>query len=270
MSIITILTDFDSTYAAAMKGVILGRIPDVVIVDISLSILPQDVRSAAFALYINVPYFPDGTLHLAVVDPGVGTMRQALVICAAGQYFVGPDNGILIPAVRRLGGEDIEVFEIVGMNAESATFHGRDIFAPVAAQIVAQINANGGIDAAVAGTLSVIGHMKRIKDYVTLDFGDVAEHAGVIEGHVIYVDCFGNIITNIAKDILMEYVGFGNQLRVFGRDVPFVESYGFVETGKLLVTIGSHGFVEISINCGDAASMFGVVNGQVILVMVRE
>ncbi|MBC7109691.1 MAG: SAM-dependent chlorinase/fluorinase, partial [Archaeoglobi archaeon] len=129
MSLITLLTDFGDFYPGVMKGVILKINPHARIIDLSHSVSPQNVKEGAFLLLSAAPYFPDGTIHVAVVDPTVGTERKALMIEAGNQILIGPDNGLLIPAARKLG--DFKVYEIL-IEAESRTFHGRDVFAVAA------------------------------------------------------------------------------------------------------------------------------------------
>ncbi len=133
MKIITLLTDFGSFYPAQMKGVILSKLAgaEVTFVDITHDIPPQDVRAGAFALLSSARYFPAGTIHIAVVDPGVGTARAGLVVESGGQLFVGPDNGLLLPAAKSLG--EPQAYRIASSAGASPTFHGRDVFAPAAA-----------------------------------------------------------------------------------------------------------------------------------------
>ncbi|MFW5983731.1 MAG: SAM hydrolase/SAM-dependent halogenase family protein [Halobacteria archaeon] len=133
---VTLLTDFDDFYVAAMRGVVASH--GVPVVDIYHEVPPQDVRAAAFILRNVAPYFPDGTVHCVVVDPGVGTERRSLVAEAGGQYFVGPDNGVLVPAARELGGDDARFYDAPYEDPESHTFHGRDVFAPQAALVAAK------------------------------------------------------------------------------------------------------------------------------------
>jgi S-adenosylmethionine hydrolase len=135
MKIITLLTDFGSFYPAQMKGVILSKLKDkhITFVDIANDIPPQDVRAGAFALLSSVPHFPLGTIHIAVVDPRVGTKRLGIVMESGGQFFVGPDNGLLMPAAKWLGRPSAH--KIDRRFDASNTFHGRDIFAPVAAML---------------------------------------------------------------------------------------------------------------------------------------
>ncbi|HEY3362170.1 MAG TPA: S-adenosyl-l-methionine hydroxide adenosyltransferase family protein [Methanosarcina sp.] len=259
MPLISLTTDFGDLYPASMKAVILGINPTVQIVDITHSIQQAGIREGAFALYSLVQYFPKGSVHIGVVDPGVGTSRRALTIKAGSegkeQFFVGPDNGLLIPAARRLG--EMEVYEIT--NSEillksgiSATFHGRDIFAPTGAHL------------SKGTSIETVG--SKISDFVNLDFGNFGIDGPFIVGGVIFADSFGNVITNIPEDIVLKFSTFGSQVEVNGRRVSFVQTYGFVRKGGPLALIGSHGFLEIAVNKGNAALQFGLKNGDQIII----
>ena len=186
MAIITLLTDFGSFYPAQMKGVILSRLGDigkyVTFIDIAHDIPPQDIRAGAFALLSSVRYFPKGTIHIAVVDPGVGTERLGIAVESGGQFFIGPDNGLLIPAAKSLGAP--QAYKIASKFNASATFHGRDIFAPVAAILVSGQN------------IKDLGH--RINP-IDLGFGDARRTEDGILATIIYVDHFGNLILNMRK-----------------------------------------------------------------------
>lgn len=257
--VITLLSDFGDVYPASMKGVILGINSDVNIVDITHSIPRHDIRAGAFILMTTAKYFPSGTVHIAVVDPGVGTKRREIAIKAVSHngeihYFIGPDNGLLIPAAKSIG--TIEVYEISNTNLFqkniSCTFHGRDIFAPVGAHISkgSRIEDAGG----------------QIFDYKELDFGKGKKVNGSIHGRVIYIDSFGNIITNIS----WESVDFrsGDELWIGKRRVIFGSSYGFFKEGDPLVLVGSHGFLELAVNMGNAAKMFGRKQGDEIIISI--
>ena len=244
--IITFLTDFGlkSGYVAQMKGVASG-ITDARLVDITHDIAPHNIREGAFILRTVVPYFPVGTVHVVVVDPGVGTNRRGLVITTKTQILVGPDNGVLMPAAHLLG--DFTVYEISNkkymLGFVSNTFHGRDVFTPVASHIV------NGIPFEEIGDC--------VEDFVDMDFGwgDVSDKMAV--GKIVYVDRFGNLITNIDGGRLLEHLDYGEKIMVFvGRrseEMFFVKSYGFVKKGDMLATIGGSGVLEISINQGNAA-----------------
>lgn len=259
MPLISLTTDFGDLYPAAMKAVILGINPEVQIIDITHSIRQAGIREGAFALYSLVQYFPKGSVHIGVVDPGVGTSRRALAIKAGSegkeQYFVGPDNGLLIPAARRLG--KMEVYEITNPELMlesriSATFHGRDIFAPAGAHL------SKGTPIETVGS--------RISDFVNLDFGNFGIDGPFIVGEVIFADSFGNVITNIPEDIVLKFSTFGSQVEVNGRRVSFVQTYGFVGQEEPLALIGSHGFLEIAVNKGNAALQFGLKSGDQVVI----
>jgi S-adenosylmethionine hydrolase len=247
MLAITLTDDFGSFYPAQMKGVILSRlkegsIKNIAFVDIAHDIPPQDVRAGAFALLTSARYFPAGTIHIAVVDPGVGTCRLGLVIESGGHFFVGPDNGLLMPAARSLGAPlayRIAIsFDV--MAPVSSTFHGRDIFAPVAALL-----ASGKSPAS-------IGPMVRPKD---LNFGVAKRTDRGIEATIIYVDRFGNLILNMRKVPLF-------QVSLKGIKLKHVMTYAQARRIEPLITMGSHGFAEIAVNGGNAAEAFRLKAGD--------
>jgi len=240
MPVITLLSDFGSMYPAQMKGVILRINPDVHLIDITHDIPPQDVQAGAFVLMMAAAYYPKGTVHVAVVDPGVGTLRRSILVESQGQIFVGPDNGLLIPAAIRLS-QDITVREITNRKlflTVSSTFHGRDIFAPVAAHL------SKGLSPSDVG--------KRIDDYIKLDFGVIKIDGYRITGKVIYMDDFGNIITNIPGEQILKLFNYGDMLTAANTGMPFVRTFADVAHRELLMLIGSHGYLEISVNSGSA------------------
>ena len=251
MKIITFLTDFGTKdgYVAQMKGVALS-ITDARLIDITHDIKPQCIREGAFVLRNVVPHYPTGTIHVAVVDPGVGTERRGILITTRKHILVGPDNGLLIPAAHFLG--DFVVYEISNkefmLNSISSTFHGRDVFTPIAAHIT------NGVP------FEEIGN--RTNDFVNLDFGRGDIKDNTVIGKVIYVDRFGNVITNINKDILPKDFEFNKKIRLsLGRnfkEMPFVKSYDFVKKGGILATYGSSNFLEIGINQGNAAKKLSI------------
>ena len=246
MKRITFLTDFGTKdgYIAQMKGVA-SSITDARLLDITHEVAPHNIREGAFILWTTAPFFPMGTVHVAVVDPGVGMERKGLIITTKKQILIGPDNGILLPTAHLLG--DFVVYEITNpkymIHPLSRTFHGRDIFAPVAAYITK------GIPFGEIGTQTT--------HFVDLQFS-LGEHRGDrIVGKVMYVDRFGNLITNIPSDILPKDVE-QKKITVISGDyrwehLPFVSSYGFVKPNEVLLTIGSNHFLEISVNQGNAA-----------------
>jgi len=251
MQRITLLTDFGTKdgYVAQMKGVI-ASITDARVIDITHEIAPQNVREGAFILWTTAPFFPMGTVHVAVVDPGVGTQRKGLVIATKKQVLVGPDNGLLLPTAHLLG--DFTVYEITNpkymIHPLSRTFHGRDIFAPVAAYIAR------GVAFQDIGTITT--------HYIDLQFA-VGEHRGDrLTGKILYIDRFGNLITNIPEEILPKEAGGKTYSLVAGERrwdcLPFAEAYGFVQPGGILLTIGGNHFLEISVNKGNAAQTLGL------------
>ncbi|WP_135820536.1 SAM hydrolase/SAM-dependent halogenase family protein [Halostella litorea] len=261
---ITLATDFGSPYPAAMKGVILNE-SDARLVDVAHDLPRQDVRAAAFWLREVLPWFPPA-VHLAVVDPGVGTDRAAVVARAGGHALVGPDNGVLVPAARKLaGGGAVEWFAIdedaaevprpaAGEAAEprrrSNTFHGRDVFAPAAAAVH---------EAGVAdlGSLDRLTPVDGVKD---LTFPDPTVEDDAVVGEVLVVDGFGNAITNVPGDVVAAL----DAVTVNGQSVPVGETFAAVPEGQWLVTVGSHGNVELDVNRGRGDEAFGVEPGDAV------
>ncbi len=245
--VITLLSDFGDVYPASMKGVIIGINPNANIVDISHSIPRHDIRSGAFVLMASAKYFPTSTVHIAVVDPCGGTKRRPIAVKARSHegdihFFIGPDNSLLIPAARSIG--KFEVYEITNRRLfrinVSSVFHGRDIFAPIGAHI------SMGLGIEEVGS--------EIFDFIDMDFGAGVKTADSFLGKVIFIDTFGNIVTNISSDSVD--LNFGDILEIDGIKVPFLNSYGFCKEGEPLTLIGSHGYLEIAVNQGNAARFF--------------
>jgi S-adenosylmethionine hydrolase len=233
-----------------MKAVILGICRDAQIVDISHEITKFDVRMGAFVLASAVPYFPKGTVHVAVVDPGVGTKRRPIVVETKHSLLVGPDNGLLMPVAEREGVKHVYAISNANFTLEkvSKTFHGRDVFAPVAAYL------------AKGHSPSEMG--SEINNYVVPDFATPKVEAKALTGQVLHIDDFGNIITNIsAKDLNKVKAKEGAFLHVeLNRKtlrLPYGSAYGEVKIKELLAVVGGHGFLEISINQGNAAKRLG-------------
>jgi S-adenosylmethionine hydrolase len=223
---------------------------DAYLIDITHEISSHAIREGGFILRAVVPFYPVGTVHVAVVDPGVGTKRRGLIVTTKEHIFVGPDNGLLMPAAHLLG--DITVYEISNprymLPSVSSTFHGRDIFTPVAAYITR------GVPFTDFGP--------KITDAVDLDFIQPTITNDKIVGKVIHIDHFGNIITNIDESAISRVANFDQNLRIsFGttqQELPFVRSYGHVQKGEALATIGGFRYLEISINQGNAAEQLHV------------
>ena len=268
---ITLSSDFGWPYPAAMKGVILGR-TDARLVDITHQFPRQDVRASAFWLREMLPFFPPA-VHLVVVDPGVGTDRAAVVVRAGGQALVGPDNGVLLPVARRLGGSngespgELDVFRVgeqppTGREpdpgsdwppvAASSTFHGRDVFAPAAAEVHRR-----GV-----GSLDSAPGFERVETFVDLEFPEATVGGDAATGEVLVVDGFGNVITNVPGRVAADR--FGATIRVDGEQVPVRETYARVDPGQRLVTVGSHGNVELAVNRGRGDEAFDVETGSLV------
>ncbi len=252
--IVTLLTDFGagSGYPAQMKGVVLSAVPDARIVDLSHEVPHFDVLSGALLLEACVPRFPAHAVHCAVVDPGVGTSRRALcVVDAAGRRLVGPDNGLFTPFLA--GGRAFELSDrAVVPEPESATFHGRDLFAPVAAWLAA------GGDAARLGP--------EVRDPVRLAWEEPRRSGERLDGACLAADGFGNVATSIAARHLA-----GAQVRaveVAGRTVRFVRTFGDAAPGEAVALLGSGGRVEIAVREGSAARQLGLARGTAISVLL--
>jgi S-adenosylmethionine hydrolase len=262
---ITLSSDFGSPYPGAMRGVML-QTTEARLVDVSHEFPRQDIRGAAFWLTQLLPYYPPA-VHLVVVDPGVGTDRDALVIRAGEHALVGPDNGVLLPVARTLG-DDIEVFRVVerddGESYEttgtahvpwppapaSSTFHGRDVFAPAAAQVHEL-----GIE-----TFENDPGFEVVDDYEDLSFPEPTVRDGSIQGTVLAVDDFGNVITNIPGTHIEDKMG--GRVEVNAARAPVHRTYDAVDDGRRLVTVGSHGNVELAANKGRGDRSFGIGMGE--------
>jgi S-adenosylmethionine hydrolase len=255
MPIITLTTDFGlyDPYVAAMKGVILEIAPESTIVDISHEVPRQQIREAAYILRYAAPYFPRGTIHVVVVDPGVGSSRRPIGVRTEKMYFVAPDNGVLGYVL-----EQEKSFEAIHLNVPeywhqpiSKTFHGRDIFAPVAAHLAA------GVPFESLGT--------PVEDLVRISW-PLPKHKpdGCIEGEIIHVDRFGNLVSNIPGE---EVEGREYTVVVNGATISEMRAtYADVYPGALLALVGSHGYVEIAVREGNAAHLLGVTTGEKITI----
>jgi S-adenosylmethionine hydrolase len=237
--LLTLTTDFgyDSPYVAAMKGVILSLNPLARIVDLSHAIPPQDVRHAAFFLSGAVPYFPEGTLHVIVIDPGVGSERSMLYVELAGQRLLSPDNGVwTLLAGGRVPARVIQLHERrFWRPAVSQTFHGRDMLAPVAAHL------SLGLDPVALGP--------PVENWVRISPPRATPEGNRITGQVVFVDHFGNLVSNIPGDIL----GATSRVHIEGQEVPLVCAYSAAPAGSLVAIVSSWGTLEIAVTQGSAA-----------------
>jgi S-adenosylmethionine hydrolase len=254
-TIVTLTTDFGvrDPYVAEMKGAILaiartaGRA--VQLVDVTHEVARHDVVEGALALEAAAPFFPRGTVHVAVIDPGVGTARRGIALAARHQIFVGPDNGVFTPFLSGTGWRAFELTAVeYRLPAVSRTFHGRDVFAPAAAHLAL------GVDLARLGP--------PVTDPVRLGWPGARAHGRVIEGAVIHVDRFGNLVTSVSADL----VGKDAVVRVAGRQIPWVGTYGDVAQGRLGALAGSSGRLEIAVREGSAAAVLRARRGTRVIV----
>src|SRR5512138_933951 len=235
-----------------MKAAILSITPDVHVVDVTHEIAPHDVLEGALALEAAAPSCPRATIHVAVVDPGVGTARRGLAVASREQVFIGPDNGLFTPF---LGAAPWRAFELTerefrGTNV-SPTFHGRDVFAPAAAH--------------VARGLSPERLGPPVTDPVLLAWPTPCVAASRIGGAVVHVDRFGNLVTSIPGDVLAS-LGSSLTVRVGARSLPLVRTYGELSRGCAGALVGSRNRLEIAVNAGSAAAMLGARRGTPVVV----
>jgi S-adenosylmethionine hydrolase len=258
--LITLLTDFGlaDTYVGVMKGVILGLCPSARLVDLTHAVPPQDVRAGAYHLVRACPYFPPGTVHLAVVDPGVGGGRRPLAVAGARAFYVGPDNGLLAAAVRAelpgapvAGGRLALRPPVRAVTLTSAayrlpevsdTFHGRDIFAPAAAHLAA------GVPLAELGPA--------VADLVAFDDPPPQREAAGLSGRVVHVDRFGNLITDLPAADLPRHP----RIEIAGATIMGL-SRSYEEGDDLLAIVSSGGTLEIAAHNASAAERLGVATG---------
>lgn len=257
MPVITLLTDYGlrDSYVAEVKGAILRITPDATIVDISHDVGNYDIEEGAFNLARSAPYFPEGTVHIGVVDPSVGGERKPVIIQSRGAFFVGPDNGLLAPAAERLGVE--RVYEITNRgllpSKVSDVFDGRDVFGPTGALIAR------GVDPSELGG--------EVSEYVRLPSYEPKVVGSHVEARVIHVDGFGNLVTNVTSDVL-DGIGAGDgcvfAVSIQGRDyrVPYVRHFSAVPKGELLMLVAGGGYLELAINQGNAQEHLGVGRGE--------
>jgi hypothetical protein len=261
--LVTLLTDFGTAdyFVGAMKGAVLASNPRAQVVDITHEIPAHDVEAGAFTLLAAFEAFPKGTVHVAVVDPGVGSSRRAVAVETPGHTFVGPDNGIFGYVYERV--EDFAVHQLTNRSYfrkdVSATFHGRDVFAPIAGAL------SRGVAAEELGA--------RIEDFVRLPFArPVLRADGTLEGRVIHVDRFGNCITNFTpRDIPLEMFDGGMRMKVGGFEVRQLRRFFADESeapGVPFAIWGSAGLLEIAVFRDSAARRLGVGRGQTVEVIV--
>ncbi len=260
--IVTLTTDFGlrDSYVAQMKGTILRTALRVTIVDVTHAISRHSIIQAAFVIADLWRMYPDGTAHVVVVDPDVGTNRRPIALEVDGQYFVGPDNGLFSHILDAAERDGLTWRGVVLTNPDywrvreiSTTFHGRDIFAPAAAHLV-----NG----------THLPHLgDPLENPVRLTLPSYEEGAGMIRGEIIYVDSFGNCVSNIPARVLPPPGTPGVAITCESlAALPFAPTYGMVGEGKPLALIGSHGYLEIALRRGNAANECGLGSGTPVVV----
>ena len=238
--IITLLTDFGTAdgYVAELKGVLYSAAPNIEVVDLSHEIAPQDVESGRLAVARYWRRFPVGTVHVVVVDPGVGSSRAALAVSSDGRYLVGPDNGVLSPSLLASGARTVTLPIPIGA---SATFHGRDVFAPAAAALAT------GVPIDSLGAVCLDPVVRRTPE---------ARRGpdGWVVGEIIAIDRFGNAISNLIAPR-------GGRIEIAGRVMPIVRTYADTPVGDVIAVVGSSGFVEIAQRDGSAARTLELARG---------
>jgi S-adenosyl-L-methionine hydrolase (adenosine-forming) len=248
---ITMLTDFGTAdgYVAAMKGVIAALAPAALIDDAAHDIVPGDVHAAAWALAGYWRRYPPATVHIVVVDPGVGGPRRALAIEADGRFLVGPDNGALSRVLSQVTAPHVVVIEHdVSSGSVAPTFHGRDVFAPAAAHL------------AVGRPIGDLG--RDIADPVMLVQPQATARGGHVHGEVVHVDRFGNLITNIDANL----AAGAARVVILGSSCRLLRTYADVEPGALVAVIGSQNLLEIAIRDGSAADTLHARRGELVVV----
>jgi S-adenosylmethionine hydrolase len=257
MPVITLLTDYGlkDSYVAEMKGAILKILAGATLVDISHDVGNYSIDEGAFHLARSVPYFPEGTVHVGVVDPTVGSGRRGIIIRARGAFLVGPDNGLLAPAAERLGVE--RVFEIVERRLLpprlSDVFDGRDTFGPTGAHLAT------GVPPEEFGP--------EVEEYVRLPSYVPVVEGNAVEATVIHVDGFGNLVTNVTYEVL-ERIGTRDgsifEVEVGGRELtlPYARRFSAVPEGELLLLVAGGGYLELAVNQGNASERLGSGRGD--------
>lgn len=256
--VITLTTDFGhkGPFAAVMRGVILSRNPDAKIIDLAHDIPPQWPPEAGFWISRAYRYFPAGSIHIAIVDPGVGTEREILVVESDGHVFIAPDNGLLAQLLERATDAkvwqlDIDRLASIGLEKPSDTFHGRDIFAPVAAELA-------------AGRLPLSAVGNAVSEWTPGWLDDPEVTSGKVTGTIVTIDTFGNLISNI--DVTMIENFREPVAHIAGRDIATLPTYGRAKPGDFLALVNSFGVVEIAKAEGSAADGLGSERGAPLII----
>jgi len=264
MAIIALLTDFGTQdeYVGVLKGVISTINPTVTIIDVTHGIAPQNVVAAAYTLKAAYPFFPIGTIHLAVVDPGVGTRRDIVAVRCGGHLFLAPDNGLLAPILAEHSPEAGYRVENENLFRQpvSLTFHGRDVFAPVAAHL------SNGLSLKALGRPLDFDRLRPLR----VQEPEVT-NAGMLEGQVVGVDRFGNLITNIGSRLLSGLEPEKIDILIGEHTISaMVDSYAQGAPGELLAIIGGRDCLEIAVNGASAFKFLNLAHGEIVRVKARE
>jgi len=260
--VITLLTDFGTKdhYVASMKGVILKINPRCHLIDITHEVSPHAIREGAFILANAYSYFPKGTIHLAIVDPGVGGTRKPLLLVTRSHCFVGPDNGLFTIVARKERVERILALDEqkYHLSKVSPTFHGRDIFAPVAAHLSLGVNP------------SAFGH--KVESLSGLKFEGPFIKEGRLLGEILHIDAFGNLVSNIDEERLFRFArGRSFVIRAGGKTIRgFKRGYWEGKKGELIALLGSGGFLEISAREGKAQRVLKAKRGDPIQIIISK
>jgi S-adenosyl-L-methionine hydrolase (adenosine-forming) len=255
---IALLTDFggQDVYVGVMKGVIVKINPQIPIIDLTHEIPPQDLIAGRFALLSAYAYFPDDTVYVAVVDPGVGSRRRGVAIQFARGFLVGPDNGLFSGILSEQKGTEKAIAAVELDNNlywrtpnPSKTFHGRDIFASVGAHIANGVN------------LLELGREIPLDSLVSLSLPQIAIAERQIVGCIQYIDRFGNLVTNIAE----KNIPPDSQIIIKDQIIPWGQTYSDVQSQELVALIGSHGYLEIAVNCGNAQQKLQMQLGEKVI-----
>ena len=256
--VITITTDFGhkGPFAAVMKGVILGRFHEARVVDLAHDIPAQWPPEAGFWVSRSYRWFPPGTVHVAIVDPGVGTERDILIVEHDGHVFMAPDNGLLAQLIDGADGArvlrlDATKLEALDLPSPSATFHGRDIFAPLAAELA-------------AGRISITDIGEPVNDWVPGWLDEPEILAGKVSGVIVTIDTFGNLISNIDAALIEQYRE--PVADIAGHQIPMLSTYGRARPGEFLALVNSFGVIEVARAEGSAAEGLGSARGAPLVI----
>lgn len=264
MPVITLTTDFGliDEYAGVMKGIILSRCPEARIVDLTHGISPQDLRGTAYTIEASYLFFPEGTIHVIVVDPGVGSGRRIIAVKSEGQIFLAPDNGVLsliLPGAEVIFAVTSEDLFLPGL---SNTFHGRDIFAPVAAFLACGLS------------LEKLGPRLNISRVQRLALPEIISYQGGLSGSIVHIDHFGNLMTNIDRQTVSSFCRQDfNLITIKIRDFVIRginRSYSTGHTPGPVALFNSRGYLEIAIPMGNASQILGIARDEPVTLEIRK